>query len=867
MSETTNIVSVGLTGDSTDFTTKTKKAKEEFNRTANDIGKKADEMSSKVTDSLQNPTAALNGMVRAAGPVGAIMAATVGAVAALGVAVVSLGKDTAKTQKEIDTLARTMGVSYEMAQRYAVMADRAGMSVETLADKFLDVKRNVQDMVTTGGGPLQDFLDAIDGKVNTTVEDLQSLSGVDAIKRIISDLEKAGATTEQTKQIIDSMGSDMDKVYDMLKKDTSDLINETNEYVMIAGRIASGTSQQLDQIDKNWSNMWANFGVYITNTFSTLIEWVDKAARYIGDWFGEKAKKSQYENVASNVIAGKKVTSGDMAGLDDAKLREEVERQVRISQAAKVATTQSEAGYGGYSPNAAKASGDTSEITAALDNLNKTLAQRDNDFKVEEAKKRQISSGGVKTQDTIRVGSIEQGKEELSKLEKQLKAANQTIVYESKALSEAMSEEEKKVISQNIKSAELRRDATLKQIDDVNNQVAEKQKSATEKQAKLDDEYAKKKLAANERLAINEVEQATQARDKLVAILTEEHKTYGTDTDLFHAAVLKANQDLSDKLVEIKKRERDQIRAIEAKKMDDQAFFATKILDKINIDEQQKLAEVNARYEDSKNAQGESLIAEQQFYDKKAEIAYAAEQQRIAEVTKNISDENQRSIVQAEMQAEWLAENQEVLKASKDQMSIWEVENSQKIADAEKNIFMARMTAMSSLFDGMAGILKEGSKAQKVAFMMSKAAVLAQIGLDGYAALGAVDADPSIPSTVKPIRKITVMAETAAQLAGAGAVMISGMAHDGIDNIPSEGTWLLDKNERVLNPKQNSDLTSFLKDNKGNKGYGDTIINADLIVQGDLKGSIDSAEFQMLINEHRDVVSQAVRQSQTETGY
>ena len=36
------------------------------------------------------------------------------------------------------------------------------------------------------------------------------------------------------------------------------------------------------------------------------------------------------------------------------------------------------------------------------------------------------------------------------------------------------------------------------------------------------------------------------------------------------------------------------------------------------------------------------------------------------------------------------------------------------------------------------------------------------------------------------------------------------MAHDGIDNIPKEGTWLLDGGERVLNPQQNKDLTNYL---------------------------------------------------------
>ncbi len=44
----------------------------------------------------------------------------------------------------------------------------------------------------------------------------------------------------------------------------------------------------------------------------------------------------------------------------------------------------------------------------------------------------------------------------------------------------------------------------------------------------------------------------------------------------------------------------------------------------------------------------------------------------------------------------------------------------------------------------------------------------------------------------------------------AASSTLAGMAHSGIDNIPSEGTWLLDKGERVLSPRQNQDLTQFL---------------------------------------------------------
>lgn len=51
------------------------------------------------------------------------------------------------------------------------------------------------------------------------------------------------------------------------------------------------------------------------------------------------------------------------------------------------------------------------------------------------------------------------------------------------------------------------------------------------------------------------------------------------------------------------------------------------------------------------------------------------------------------------------------------------------------------------------------------------------------------------------------LAATAITAATSGIV---GMAHSGIDNIPAEGTWLLDKGERVLSPRQNEDLTRFL---------------------------------------------------------
>lgn len=52
---------------------------------------------------------------------------------------------------------------------------------------------------------------------------------------------------------------------------------------------------------------------------------------------------------------------------------------------------------------------------------------------------------------------------------------------------------------------------------------------------------------------------------------------------------------------------------------------------------------------------------------------------------------------------------------------------------------------------------------------------------------------------------------------------LAGVAHGGLTDVPREGTFLLDRGERVLSPQQNTDLTNFL-DGQGGGGRGQVII-------------------------------------------
>lgn len=86
--------------------------------------------------------------------------------------------------------------------------------------------------------------------------------------------------------------------------------------------------------------------------------------------------------------------------------------------------------------------------------------------------------------------------------------------------------------------------------------------------------------------------------------------------------------------------------------------------------------------------------------------------------------------------------------------------------------------------------------------------------LAGINAFSSTAAIPIVGPFMAPAAAAAAMAVTSPLAAGAiaaASTTLAGMAHSGLDYIPKEGTWLLDKGERVLSPRQNQDLTAFLR--------------------------------------------------------
>ncbi|MEN3969954.1 phage tail tape measure protein [Acinetobacter sp. BWR-L5] len=121
---------------------------------------------------------------------------------------------------------------------------------------------------------------------------------------------------------------------------------------------------------------------------------------------------------------------------------------------------------------------------------------------------------------------------------------------------------------------------------------------------------------------------------------------------------------------------------------------------------------------------------------------------------------------------------------------------------------------MEGMFGGFAELVDENSKTYAVLFAAQRAFAVAQAMLNIPAAYSkaydAVVGTPYIGPYIAPVVGAAAAALQVAQAAKIKGVSLTGMAHDGIDNVPREGTWLLDKGERVLNARQNKDLTSYL---------------------------------------------------------
>ncbi|HCA5278215.1 TPA: transglycosylase SLT domain-containing protein [Acinetobacter baumannii] len=185
-----------------------------------------------------------------------------------------------------------------------------------------------------------------------------------------------------------------------------------------------------------------------------------------------------------------------------------------------------------------------------------------------------------------------------------------------------------------------------------------------------------------------------------------------------------------------------------------------------------------------------------------------------------ISDENLRKSMLLDAHEQYLQ-----AKAALD------ADYAQKERDLDQQNFETKMQVYSQIagmtgqvFSDMTALLEQSvgksNALYKTMFFASKAASIAQAIVNTEeGATKALAQGGAYGSVLAGVVRATGYASVGIM----AAQTIQGMAHNGIDNIPREGTWLLDGGERVLNPQQNKDLTNYLNNRQNGSSDGPTV--------------------------------------------
>ncbi|MBY5942764.1 hypothetical protein KUW00_17960 [Halomonas sp. DP5N14-9] len=193
----------------------------------------------------------------------------------------------------------------------------------------------------------------------------------------------------------------------------------------------------------------------------------------------------------------------------------------------------------------------------------------------------------------------------------------------------------------------------------------------------------------------------------------------------------------------------------------------------------------------------------------------------------------------ADLNSEWDEREQEIQQQHQDQL-----------LQIERARQQAQLVAAESVFGDLADVTRtfagEQSGIYKAMFAVQKAAAIAQslVAIQQGIAMAAANPFPYNLAAMASVASATAgIVSNIASIAGP-----DGMAHDGIDSVPQDGTWLLQKGERVTTADTSAKLDRTLDDVQRNRSDGGgTTVNV-----------IEDASRAGQVNERQDTDGKAI---------
>lgn len=730
----------------------------------------------------------------------------IGAAVATGVtALAAFTVSTVRTATEISRLSSVAGASTTEFQRYAAGAQTLGVENDKLADIFKDVNDKVGDFLLNGGGELQDFFKTIAPKVGVTAEQFRNLSGPQALQLFASSLQKAGLSQAEMTQQMESLANDATLLLPLLR--------DNGAGFTVLGQAAEKAGAIMDESTIRATQELAAAGWLAQQSMDGIKNQLAASLMpTLSDYSQVLFDLSQDTDAVSSLSAGLKavldVTA--KAGLIVAYVFELTARSlsglVDIAGGAldEVDFARPIDAFNKIRENSATL---TTEVGNELDELDKRynrLWQR-----IDEAG----SSGQAS-------GKIREIADALSKVnEAGAKGTFTAPTADAQAAAKAAENAVKKLQSQFDTSEEGYR----RQIALINTEV-DKRKSATEV-AKLQFEVEEGKLKGITSLQQAKLKGLAEELDKLkqLKLANEDNAKAASYAATLSAANATAQSGLNMEFV--------------GAGMGSQTRERLQGILEIREEFDQKFADLQAQ----RNAGDIS----DSLFKREAELLQSSLEERLS---MQVDYYNR----QDELQTNWLD-------GAKD---AWQ-DYADHARDLSSQMYDVTSNALGSLEDELVGFVKTGEFnfsdfaegiADDLLHMLVKVglqmAVNAAIGNSSAAASAALAAatGTAMAAAYAPAAAMASLASFGANAAPASAAITSttglasslalvGMAHDGIESVPREGTWLLQKGERVTTAGTSAKLDRTLSDiqanGSGQGGIGSMPpIQQHIIVQG-----------------------------------
>ncbi|MBH3451303.1 tail tape measure protein [Pseudomonas putida] len=667
---------------------------------------------------------------------------------------------------EITNLASVANVSTTDFQKLAVGAKTVGVEQDKLADILKDVNDKVGDFLNTGGGGMADFFEQVAPKVGVTADQFRNLSGSQALGLYVSTLEKAKVSQSDMTFYLEAIASDATALLPLLRNN-SEGFKRFGDAASAAGSIMDEKTIRAAQELKaaNWLVEQSISGLGNQITSAMLPTLANFATRLSDTTINGVLAKRVSDDLAASLRALGKFAVGTVAGIHllgvGLKTLSDVDNAMVGGDDAKW--------YDRYLPpvriyNAFK------NVDAIGKTISGAKAQMDG-----------LATGYgsliASFDEQPGQGSTNQIKELadlLAKLREGQAGSFTALTTDQQAAAKAAEAAAKKLLGQ-FDTAE---EGYKRQIALINTET-DKRKEATEV-AKLQFELESGNLTGL----------SAKQQERLKGLAAE----------------------------------LDQLKKLKQAKEDDKevAGFGASVNRQLDIDQRALDAPLLNAYstDEMKQRVLDMLAIEQDYQDQLEDLRQRHEAGDVSDSvyereTEILSDALEKRRAMQEKYYQDVDAMQQNGTAGFISGFASQAEAAMDLYSNMQNVGAAAFSSLTDMLTEWAETGKLNAKDFAATFIQSighslLAYAAAQVAMAGLNAFTAMIGVPFVGPAIAPGAAIAAAAAAGVLMTGVGSAL-SGQAHAGIDNIPSEGTWLLDGGERVLSPAQNRDLTGYLQ--------------------------------------------------------